>query len=584
MKRALPFCLILLLASVPVCADSLKLFVALDDVSDMHEPLVRNTQTALAAALPDYQIEVCLKPKAALLGAVEHREAAFFIASGAIYRQALPFGARDLATMVSNRAEDPNQSDGALVLVRGEELAMQRIQDLKGARVAFNPDEAGAQADMLRAEFVEKVPEGKIGGLIPLRAELPALLETLKQGVADAVVLPACLIEWYAETHVVETARLRVLNPQQHTSLHCFHSTKLYPNLTLATTPAAPPAISRAVTLALLAMPPTSDGFSWQVATDFSETDRMLRVLEKDFNAPLRRWSLPRIWNEYKPWFYFAFAGLGALVANSLLLGRLVRQRTEALSEALDKQKEAERQAKTVAQRLSKIQKVGVIGQMSTLFAHEIRQPLSAIGLWAYSLKKMLLKHQGSAEMLEAADGILMETKRSDAIVQKIRDYARSREVRRDARRFSEITEEAVRSFHSTSLGYVPVETAVTDDGFVFIDPFEIELAIVNLLRNAAEAQVGMTDPAISLILSKDVGRGGLQLIVTDRGPKLEAGRLAEIESVLESTKPDGFGLGLAIVRSIAEAHGGRLELFRSAAGGLGASLSLPEVSENASD
>ena len=75
-----------------------------------------------------------------------------------------------------------------------------------------------------------------------------------------------------------------------------------------------------------------------------------------------------------------------------------------------------------------------------------------------------------------------------------------------------------------------------------------------------------------------------MQLIVTDRGPKLEAGRLAEIESVLESTKPDGFGLGLAIVRSIAEAHGGRLELFRSAAGGLGASLSLPEVSENASD
>ena len=77
--------------------------------------------------------------------------------------------------------------------------------------------------------------------------------------------------------------------------------------------------------------------------------------------------------------------------------------------------------------------------------------------------------------------------------------------------------------------------------------------------------------------LGKDVGQGMLTLTVTDRGPKLEPERFAAIESTLESSKPDGFGLGLAIVRSIAESHGGVLELFSSESGGLGAVFSIPE-------
>ena len=74
------------------------------------------------------------------------------------------------------------------------------------------------------------------------------------------------------------------------------------------------------------------------------------------------------------------------------------------------------------------------------------------------------------------------------------------------------------------------------------VDPFEIELAIVNLLRNAAEAQVDVPEPQIDLQLGKDVGQGMLTLTITDRGPKLEPERFAAIESTLESSKPDGSG------------------------------------------
>lgn len=572
----------LLLASLCLnaSAETLKLVIAQDDLTAMNEPLVRQTHRALEAALPDYQIVIERTGRKMLLENVEHREAALFISSAAAYRQALPYGARDLATAVSIRAEDPNQSDAGLVLVRGEELSLQRIQDLEGKRVAFNPDQAGAQFDMVRAAFAELLPGKKAQQIEAIKADLPTLLRALREKRTDAVVVPACLAEWYAEHHQIDTSWVRVLDPKLHTTLHCFHSTKLYPSLTLATTPSAPTAISRTVTLALLHMPPTAEGLSWQVATDFSETDRMLRLLEKDSNAALRRWSLPRIWHEYKAWFFLAFAGLAALVLQSFILSWLVQKRTRALSAALEKQKAAERQAKVVAQRLAKVQKIGVIGQMSSLFAHEIRQPLSAIGVWAYSLRKLLLKEGKAPDMVEAVDGILNETRRSEAIVRKIRDYAKSRTVRRERHVLSELVDEAVRSFHSTSLGFVPVTVRNGANGFVRADPFEIELAIVNLLRNAAEAQVDVPEPQIDLQLGKDVGQGMLTLTVTDRGPKLEPERFAAIESTLESSKPDGFGLGLAIVRSIAESHGGVLELFSSESGGLGAVFSIPEEDE----
>ena len=142
----------LLLASfcLNASAETLKLVIAQDDLTAMNEPLVRQTHRALEAALPDYQIVIERTSRKMLLENVEHREAALFISSAAVYRQALPYGARDLATAVSIRAEDPNQSDAGLVLVRGEELSLQRIQDLEGKRVAFNPDQAGAQFDMVR--------------------------------------------------------------------------------------------------------------------------------------------------------------------------------------------------------------------------------------------------------------------------------------------------------------------------------------------------------------------------------------------------------------------------------------------------
>ncbi|MDN3546579.1 MAG: sensor histidine kinase [Roseateles asaccharophilus] len=112
---------------------------------------------------------------------------------------------------------------------------------------------------------------------------------------------------------------------------------------------------------------------------------------------------------------------------------------------------------------------------------------------------------------------------------------------------------------------------APTDPGR--FDAAQIEQALINLLKNAHESGGNPAD--IRLQIQSPRGRE-LRLEVLDRGPGMSETVLAQALLPFYSTKRSGTGLGLALAREIAEAHGGRITLANRSGGGLGVSLILP--------
>lgn len=114
---------------------------------------------------------------------------------------------------------------------------------------------------------------------------------------------------------------------------------------------------------------------------------------------------------------------------------------------------------------------------------------------------------------------------------------------------------------------------------FVEANPLEIELMVLNLGKNAAEAlktAPSATEPEIRIEAAEKAGEA--VITVCDNGPQIGEEDWKRLNDANVSTKASGLGLGLAIVRSLAEDMGGKLILSRPESGGLCAEIHLPLI------
>lgn len=232
------------------------------------------------------------------------------------------------------------------------------------------------------------------------------------------------------------------------------------------------------------------------------------------------------------------------------------------------------RQAEDAALRaqaeLAHATRVATLGELSASLAHEVNQPLMAVVTNGEAGLRWL--HRDSPDLHEVDAAItrtVSEARRASEIVKRVREFLAKRSTPREALDAGVLIEDAVRLVqHELNREAVQLRVAVAADlPAVHGDAVQLQQVLVNLMLNASQAMAGQAAGRHLLVDAQPDGEGQVAINVTDTGPGIDEAHLETLFQPFFTTKPQGMGMGLAICRSTAEAHGGHLSV-RSAPGG----------------
>ena len=207
--------------------------------------------------------------------------------------------------------------------------------------------------------------------------------------------------------------------------------------------------------------------------------------------------------------------------------------------------------------------RLSMLGEMSASLAHELNQPLHAVKNYAYgSICRLQTMPQQDQELVSALEQIDQEATRAAEIIRRVRLFAQNRAPRLSAVSMNHLVEEAV-LFARMDLERYRARVALElgeNLPAVAGDAVQIEQVLLNLVRNGLEAMEQLPDGNRLLrIATRLCGSEAVQVDVCDSGTGIKAADLEKVFEPFFTTKPEGMGMGLAISRSIVQAHGGRL-------------------------
>lgn len=237
---------------------------------------------------------------------------------------------------------------------------------------------------------------------------------------------------------------------------------------------------------------------------------------------------------------------LVALTLTGLFLGVMVDQRQRA------------------EEGLRQTLRLAAAGEMAGAIAHEVNQPLTAVTNYGRSAQMLLERDQsGPPQAREIVGKILSEAERASEVVRRLRDFFRAGTTRLEEVQVEELLS-AARHIGETAIEAKSISFEVENPSSVpalFIDRLQIEVILRNLIANAVESVIGADrqDGRIRVFVQRHDDRH-LRIVVTDNGPGVSAANREALFEPFVSGKSTGMGLGLAVSRAIAEAHGGSLE------------------------
>ena len=262
----------------------------------------------------------------------------------------------------------------------------------------------------------------------------------------------------------------------------------------------------------------------------------------------------------------------GALVALAFGLAGL-RRRYGALSEKHARAEEA----------LRRRDRLAAMGELASTVAHEVRNPLNAVGMTAQRLKREFLAATPAtddrAELEELLAVMASETQRIDRIVQQFLEYARPPRLAPERVDLGALVRDAGERARSRAEARgVRLEVEASGAGEAVVDPAQLRQALDNLVRNAVEA----TPEGGLVSLVARLESGGAVVEVRDTGRGIEPDHLPRIFDLYFTTKADGTGVGLAVTQQIVAGHGGTIEVDSRPGAGTTMTVRLPGEGEAA--
>jgi signal transduction histidine kinase len=276
----------------------------------------------------------------------------------------------------------------------------------------------------------------------------------------------------------------------------------------------------------------------------------------------------PGIWERYR-WELSLIASV-ILVQGALISGLLHERRRRRLAEVESRQRLAE---------LAHLNRYSAAGELTTSIAHELNQPLGSILTNAETADLML---KGTSPNLDEVREILADIRRDDQraseVIRRLRSVLKKTPFeKRDIDlngTIREVTGFVTAVAHGRDIALKCATTSA--DLRIKGDPVQLQQVVLNLIINAMDAISEAEAKVREVSVTTDLSGASAEIRVSDTGPGMAVGDLKNVFKPFFTTKPQGMGMGLAIVRTIVEAHQGQISAENRLSGGALFTIRLP--------
>jgi signal transduction histidine kinase len=216
---------------------------------------------------------------------------------------------------------------------------------------------------------------------------------------------------------------------------------------------------------------------------------------------------------------------------------------------------------KEVASELNRTLRLAAAGEMAAALAHELNQPITALLAYAKSCEAMLERDDTGVMFRQVLGKVVKESNRAASVVRRLKEFFQTGALRIESVEFGSFVAEVAAQFAQRAqqqgiiLAIEPIPLIVTK-----FDLLQMELVLRNLLENAFDAVATQPEGHRSVSLSVGFPESGkFSTTVTDSGPGVSLEMVQGLFEPFVSSKSSGMGLGLALSRTIVEAHEGKL-------------------------